>query len=238
MKRFLVALSFLTIIPIKIKIKEEELENSMIFFPLVGFIIGSFLGVIRFLSSELFPPLLTAVLVVCSWSAITGSLHLEGFCDLIDGICGGGKKEEVLKIMEDPKIGAKGSVGLFFLLLIKICALFSINTSLCLFLAPSMGRWAMVIGATSPYIKDYGIGKAFFINNKKKNVIFSTIIMLIIGICLFKWHFFLILASVGGAIYLFIIYIKKRLGGLCGDALGALCEIIEVISLLSICFLS
>lgn len=233
MRRLLAAIGFLTIIPVGIKTKDQDLGKSMVFFPLVGLLIGGFLVGTKFISSYIFPSLLTCVLVITSWVVITGCIHLDGFCDTIDGFTAGKNKEEILRIMEDSHIGVFAVVGLICLLLLKISALLSTDKSSCLLLAPSMGRWAMVIAATTmPYPKSYGLGKAFVDYAGKKEAILATIIMITIGIFLFKWHFFCILGIVVSALLLSILYIKKRLGGVSGDTLGALCEVIEVITLL------
>lgn len=238
MRRFLVATGFLTIIPTGVKAKEEDLGKSMVFFPLVGVLIGGFLVGIRFISLHTSSSLLPYVLVITSWVVITGCIHLDGFCDTIDGFTAGKNKEETLRIMEDSQIGVFAVVGVICLLLLKISALLSTDKSSCLLLAPSMGRWAMVIAATTmPYPKSCGLGKAFVDYVEKKEAILATIIMITIGILLFKWHFFCILGIVVSVLLLSILYIKKRLGGVSGDTLGALCEVIEVITLLSLAFL-
>jgi len=38
------------------------------------------------------------------------SFHLDGFADTVDGLCGGKNKEQILRIMEDSFIGAKGAM--------------------------------------------------------------------------------------------------------------------------------
>ena len=86
-RRIIIALNFLTIIPLP-KAKEpnqEELGRSMAYFPLVGIFLGLFLACAYMEFARLLPSLLTAVLVTGLWACITGFLHLEGFVDAADG---------------------------------------------------------------------------------------------------------------------------------------------------------
>ncbi|MBN2452983.1 MAG: adenosylcobinamide-GDP ribazoletransferase, partial [Candidatus Omnitrophica bacterium] len=58
MNRFLLALQFLTILPFKIrgKIKDEDLGRSLLYFPVVGLLLGLFLSCVAYISASL-PPL-------------------------------------------------------------------------------------------------------------------------------------------------------------------------------------
>ncbi|MCD6231137.1 adenosylcobinamide-GDP ribazoletransferase [Candidatus Aerophobetes bacterium] len=91
MKKFLIALQFLTIIPLRksIKIEEKDLSNSLIFFPIIGLIIGIFLILINYLISSFLSPLVVNTLIIIIWIGMSGALHLDGFCDTIDGLYGG-----------------------------------------------------------------------------------------------------------------------------------------------------
>jgi adenosylcobinamide-GDP ribazoletransferase len=239
MKGLLSAIRFLTIIPIGEKgINEEELVKSIPFFPLVGLMIGGLLVAVKYLVSRFFPPDITSLLVVGFWAILTGFLHLDGFCDTVDGICGGRNKEEVLRIMEEPNIGAKGAVALVLLILLKVFSVGGAST-FGLLIAPMMGRWAMVAAsAISSYPKSCGLGKIFIERCTKQEILFATLIMIAIGIVLFGLKFFCLLGVALTIILLFVLYIKKKIGGMTGDTLGALGEVIEVATLLSIGFVS
>lgn len=232
MKRLLYAIGFLTIIPIKGEAKEEDLAKSISFFPLVGLMIGGLLVLVRYLVSPFFSPLLTSLLVVVAWAGITGFLHLDGFCDTVDGLSGGRNKEDLLRIMEEPNIGSKGAVALVFLLLLKVFSIQGVST-FGLLIAPMIGRWAMVVAsAIASYPKSSGLGKSFVGYPKKKGLLVSTLPVFVIGLILFKlnlfWYLALTLLFVFGA----VSYLKKRIGGLTGDNLGAICEIAETLTLL------
>ncbi len=226
------ALSFLTIIPIGRTIKEEDLPRSIIFFPLVGLIIGGLLVLVKYLASRLFSPDITPLLVASFWAILTGFLHLDGFCDTVDGLSGGRNKEEVLRIMEEPDIGAKGAAALVFLLLLKVFSISKVST-FGLFIAPMMGRWAIVVASSiASYPKPSGLGKPFVGCIKARGLFLSTLPVFVIGLILFRLNIFWYLALTLLFVFVAVSYLKKRIGGITGDNLGAICEVAETLSLL------
>ena len=243
LKSLFIALQFLTIIPLRpsARLEERDIAHSMSFFPLVGMIIGGFLILINLITSRYLSPFIASALILIGWVGITGALHLDGFTDTVDGLCGGKNKKEILSIMEDSFIGAKGAVFLILLLLLKFTLLVELTTNYnnyALFFTPVVGRWSMVAGIyLSSYARDEGLAKAFFSHKTGGEIFWASLITFCLGLILFKLEFFYIIGIVL-AINLFLItYIKRRIGGLTGDNLGALNEIIEVITLFSVyCF--
>ncbi|MCD6231910.1 adenosylcobinamide-GDP ribazoletransferase [Candidatus Aerophobetes bacterium] len=244
MKYFLIALQFLTIIPLRksIKIEEKDLSNSLIFFPVIGLIIGIFLILINYLISSFFSPLVVNTLIIIIWIGMSGALHLDGFCDTIDGLYGGQTKEERLKIMKDSSIGAKGAIALICLLILKLSLLMEISPQYkyqALLFTPMIGRWGMVMGIfLVPYAREEGMAKSFIKYKDTKQLFWASLITLTTGLFLFK---FISLGIIGldlGIIFISTLYLKRKIGGITGDTLGGLNEIIEVFTLLIIyCFI-
>jgi len=240
LRNFVIALRLLTIIPLgkKIDLKGGNLASSTIFFPLVGIIIGGFLVLINIITSFL-PSFIRNVLIMIGWIWITGALHLDGFVDTMDGFAAGEKRENILRVMRDSFVGAKGIIALICLLMLKFFILLEISAeykNYALLFSPAIGRYSMVIGTyLSPYArKEGGMGKEFFNHKTIKDALWSTIIVIIMGLFLFNLAGFYIIGLNLLVSLLLIIYIKKRIGGLTGDTLGALNEIIEITSLFSI----
>ncbi|MBA7683871.1 Adenosylcobinamide-GDP ribazoletransferase [subsurface metagenome] len=244
LRSLLAAFCFLTILPLGTALEErdESLASSMTFFPLVGISMGGFLFLVHKTSSILFSPPLVNMLVLLGWVLITGALHLDGFMDTIDGLSGGKTKEERLKIMKDPSAGAKGIIGLLVLLGLKFLLLLEIEPSLkmgTLLLAPAVGRWSMVLAVyLAPYARMEGLGKAFITHKDRETVFWTSLTAGILGLVIFKSSFLYIIGVCLGIVYLSTLYFKSRIGGITGDTLGALNEIIELIALFSICCLA
>jgi adenosylcobinamide-GDP ribazoletransferase len=243
LKSLLAAFRFLTIVPLRVKIEESDelFASSMTFFPVVGLSIGGFLFLVYRISSILFSPLLVNALVLLGWVFITGALHLDGFMDTIDGLAGGKTKEERLKIMKDSSSGAKGVVGLVGLMGLKFLLLLEIDSPLktgTLLLTPVVGRWSMVTAAyLAPYARVEGLGKAFIAHKGEGTIFWTSLTATFLGLFIFKFPFLYIIGVCLGAVYLSTLYFKSRIGGITGDTLGALNEIIELTVLFSICCL-
>src|SRR3990167_5989446 len=115
MKYFLIALQFLTRIPVKIKDKTEDRDYgySMAWFPTVGLILGLILALVFKLAIVLFNPAIAVVLAITAYMFLTGALHIDGLSDACDGLYGGkGDKIKTLEIMKDSRIGTIGALAL------------------------------------------------------------------------------------------------------------------------------
>jgi len=244
MKALLVALQFLTPIPVRLKsVEPKDLARSMRYFPLVGLVIGLFLVLVKTLAFGPlnFSAMVTATLMLLTLTALSGGLHLDGLSDMCDGFYAGRSREEIVKIMRDPHIGVMGAIGIFFILLIKWSVLASLPLSMpyysniTLILIPFLGRWAMVIAAAAgPYalVASDGTAKPFVDNVTRKDAIISTVITLVVTLALsfisgnFVWLALMIVALL--VVMAMVMTSRRVLGGITGDILGAVNEVTEV----------
>jgi len=248
-KDLALAIQFLTIFPFfpleqsaKVSIDDENLaknfSNSMIYFPLVGLLIGALLVLLNHLLYYIsFPILINSALILFVWACISGGLHVDGFADMIDGFSGGKDKNDIMRIMKDSAIGAKGAMALFFIFLLKFVLLVEINLSIrdaALLFIPALSRWSMIVGAffSQPANLEKGLGRQFMKKLGKRELILSTIIMIIPGIILFKYYFMFLFGSSILVIWLLLKYCQRKIEGITGDVIGALNEIVELFSLL------
>ena len=87
MKRFIGLLQFMTRIPIKADVGfDEEFHKSIVYFPLVGFVIGLISFFIGSLAIRIFDPFITSILIVAGEVILTGGLHIDGLGDTFDAI--------------------------------------------------------------------------------------------------------------------------------------------------------
>ena len=120
MNHFWLALGFLTIVPTRPFAYElDALGQAGKWFPIVGLFVGGVLVGMHFLLMQLFPPLLTAVLVVVLWVVLTGALHLDGVADCGDALWVPVSRARRLEILQDSRVGTFGSVALILFLLMK-----------------------------------------------------------------------------------------------------------------------
>jgi len=236
MKSFLIALQFLTSIPFRLKnIKQKELPGSVTYYPLVGLLIGVLLVLAFFGLDKIFSSLIASLLVVGVYILLTGALHLDGFSDTVDGLYGGRTKEDVLRIMEDSAVGAKGAVWTALIIVLKIIIIGTLPANKlfsALLLFPVLGRYSMtILMKYSAYAKEYGLGKAYCKNITAAQFVIINAFTLLVSI-LFGFSG---LAAFGGAVLTALVikrYFDKKLGGVTGDIFGFTVEAAEIAALL------
>ncbi|QGU00260.1 Cobalamin synthase [Candidatus Syntrophocurvum alkaliphilum] len=238
LKSFISATTFLTTIPIKEKriATEKELANSLYFYPIVGFIIGSILCMLIFLTEPLSLGLAGHMIILTIWILLTGGLHLDGLMDSADGLLSHREQKQKLEIMHDSRVGAMGAIALVIILLLKLSALNSLMLLeywWVLLLAPAMGRTAIVFVIwIFPYArKEPGLGSVFGKTLWYKPII--ALIILLIGTIFSAGYLGIMIIIITLALALLIaLWINQSLGGHTGDTYGAMCEVTETVFLL------
>jgi adenosylcobinamide-GDP ribazoletransferase len=232
---FGLAVQFLTRLPVPpaVRYSPQALGWSVVFYPVVGLLIGALL----LLSREWLAgagPLLAAALSLTAWVWVTGGLHLDGLADCADAWVGGqGDRERSLKIMKDPCSGPVAVAALVLLLLVKFAALAELpaGASAVLLWAPVAGRgvlpWLLL---TCPYIRCEGLGSPLAENLPRWPAWLAAMSSLL-GVFAFLglWP---ALAAAGVALWLRGL-MSRRLGGCTGDTLGASVEIVEAVVLVA-----
>ncbi len=234
MRTYLLALSFLTVIPININYTatEKQMERTLIFYPVVGITLGLVIAGFSWLFNYLDMGLAGDTLVVIFLVILTGGLHMDGLMDTADGIMSGKDREMKLEIMKDSRVGAMGALACVSIIILKISLLSIIpfpQKLSALILAPALARWSFAYGIIKyPYARSKpGLGSIYGENKKNITLMLATIIVIIAAYLTFNWQG-IILAV---AVFIFIVMINKVfvvfLGGLTGDTYGAAGELVE-----------
>ncbi|MFH1096987.1 MAG: adenosylcobinamide-GDP ribazoletransferase [Candidatus Desantisbacteria bacterium] len=237
---FVIALQFLTRLTINpnIEVTEEGLGKSIVFFPIIGCILGCILIVANtFLSLILFlSPLTVNLLLIIILIWLTGGLHLDGLADTIDGLSGAKKKEKILSIMRDSCVGVMGVLSLICILGMKVCFLGEIHHEFknqALLLMPLMGRWGIIIACClAPYARDEGKAKAFVAQVGVRELLLATIFTVGVTIALIGWKGMMLTFLIPFFVLIWTRYLIAKINGITGDTLGACCECSEVLVLI------
>ncbi|MDX2242958.1 MAG: adenosylcobinamide-GDP ribazoletransferase [Leptolyngbyaceae cyanobacterium bins.302] len=208
--------------------------------PVVGLVIGGSVGFLDLVLALLQMPILVrSVIIVASWVAITGGLHLDGAIDTADGLAVLDPQRR-LEVMADSRTGAFGVMVAILILLLKSTALDSLtaNRGWALMLAAGWGRWGQLIAiARYPYLKPQGKG-AFHKDAIRSlwDVVPSLFLMVLIS-----GFPFVADGKAGRAIVLILgctlialgtgAWFNKKLGGHTGDTYGAVVEWTETLIL-------
>ena len=243
MKSFLLALQFLTRIPVSIKgsVDENHLKMSVLYFPIVGILIGGMLTAIAQLEYYL-PYRVAMVIVIASEAALTGALHIDGFADTCDGFSGGRDKNRILEIMRDSRIGSIGALGLTILLLLKLELLSALPRTLVsetVFIMPVFSRSVQVlICRFTQYARKEGKAKYFIGFKENLPPLFAVIIVLSCCYVFFENYSFSIIGIASAPVIAFVWRIKNKIDGMTGDTIGASNEISEITLVFTVLVLS
>lgn len=242
-KQFLLALQFLTRLPVpRLRdVVDRDYGHSVLFYPVVGLVIGVVLAAIAGLLQAL-DVAMAAALVLGAWVLITGGLHLDGLADSADAWIGGhGDHDKTLRIMKDPYAGPMAVVALVVVLLIKFAALESLLATgeyLILALIPVLGRAVVpALFLTTHYVRSHGLGTPLAEHLPRRPAVWvlagTAVIMLVVAGMAGLW---LAVAS-AGAFALVRAAMVRRIGGTTGDTAGALVELTETAALIAAAFL-
>lgn len=230
---FFVALQFLTIVRLRdaLPFDDATLGKAGAFFPTVGLLIGCTVWVLDQGLSTLFSSTLSTVFVLIALIVLSRGLHLDGLADSADGLFGSSDPQRSLVIMKDSRIGVFGALALFCLILLKIRALDLLldgGRNTALLVGPMFGRWACVVMAYSaPPAREEGLG-AFFIRGVQfRELVLASLFTFIVGFFLSGALVFVLFGTLTALSVGVTRYCTRRLGGVTGDTLGAMGELVE-----------
>ncbi|MHB0985226.1 MAG: adenosylcobinamide-GDP ribazoletransferase [Sulfuricella sp.] len=240
MKALLLALQFLTCIPVALRTEPQpgDWGRSALAYPLVGLLIGLLLASLQHLDGQA-DPLLQAALLAAAWALLSGGLHLDGLADSADAWVGGrGSRERTLAIMKDPCSGPAGVAAVVLALLLKFAALAALLKAgawPALLLAPMLGRTALLaLLLTTPYVRPGGLGSALSAHLPRTAA--GLVLLLALAASLFFAGRPGGFALAGAAIAWLALrrMMMHRLGGMTGDTMGAAVELTEVAALVAV----
>jgi len=240
---FLLAIQFLTIFPVRSleAVKEQDVGNSLLYYPIIGLIIGIvLLGLAWSMGST--DHLITAAVLLMVWVLLTGALHLDGLADSADAWLGGvGDRQRTLAIMKDPASGPAAVVCLILVLLVKfttIAHFLAQGNWMILLLAPVLGRTSVIVLLLStPYVRPQGIGSQLVDHMPRIACKRIVILTLIATLLFFGFNMVWLLVILSGLFMLLRKQLLQRLGGTTGDTTGALVELTAPAVLVSAIYL-
>jgi adenosylcobinamide-GDP ribazoletransferase len=245
----LIAVQFLTCFPVRLEPPPvgREVGLSLLWYPAVGLLLGLVLWAAAILLGPLATPL-AAAMVLAVWVSCTGALHLDGLADTADAWVGGrGDRERTLAIMKDPYSGPIAVAAVVGVLLLKFGALSGLREARgtaswsdlhfacgCI-LPPLLARAAVpLLFAHTPYARVQGLGAdlARYQSRAGGRWVAALTGLAVIVVC---GRDGLFAAAAAAVVYLVMrrAFIR-RLGGMTGDCAGAMIEVIEALSLVTL----
>lgn len=249
MAALLAAVRFLTTLPVPGApgLRDADWGQTTAWYPAVGVLLGAILAGLDWGLRWIWPGGVAAALLLVTWVVLTGALHLDGFVDCCDALLVPVSRDRRLEILRDVHVGAFGLVGGALLLLTKYAALAALPDMMrlpALLLIPTLGRWGMA-GALLlyPYARaGPGLGRRAKAGAGRRQLIVATITALLVTALAWwsglGWVAPLLLLLAALAVFVTAQWIQAKIGGLTGDACGALCELVETVSLVALAALA
>lgn len=197
--------------------------STMAWFPIVGSLIGAVLGGIWWASSQYWPPLVAATLVVVANLIITGALHHDGLADSADGLLPHLSREKRLAIMRQPDIGSFGVLALVATFALQVASLGATPVNIALMAAiTTASRTMMVAVATTvPYVRQSGLASSFLGKKSRLSVLYGLgLALLLAGLSAGVAGLISVAATVVASLGVTWLA-RHRIGGFSGDTLGA-----------------
>lgn len=226
-KGFALALSMLSTLPFfKVHDFYKGINGyAVMFYPLVGFLLGSILYGTYLLASAYVPPFHAAVIVFVLWVVVTGALHLDGFADTIDGLFV--PKERSLEVMKDPHNGGMGMIFSTVFLILKASSLVALpDYAFVLFpIVLLLPRLTIVLCI---YFFPYVSGGMSTLAKEELQIkqMFVAALYSLLFVFLYNSWFLLV-----GALFMMMLvkrFFVKRYGGFTGDIYGFTIEVTEL----------
>jgi adenosylcobinamide-GDP ribazoletransferase len=210
----------------------EELNHSSRYFSLVGAGVGLASAAVLTAAAAVLPMSVAVILSVVATVLVTGAFHEDGLADSCDAFGGGRTREEVFRILEDPRIGAFGALGLILAFSLKVASLVDMPlaiAAIALVCAHALSRAACVlVMASGRYARLQG-GKTRPVASGARKA--DAAIAAAIGVLPFTLaplSFLLAIPITLAACGVMYAYFRARIGGYTGDCLGAMQQVSEI----------
>lgn len=225
----------------RVEWKDENMAYAMCFFPVIGAFIALFTMLWLYVSSVVhFGTVLTAAVASLIPLAVSGGIHMDGFCDTADALGSNASRERMLEIMKDSRAGVSAVVSCAAYTLVAFALWTQVDISshalIALLCVPVLTR-ALSAFAVVTFKSATGKGLLASFKNASDTTVVRIVCALWTLVCI---GFMVWRAPLEGgfaaaaAIAVFIVYrvmSYRRFGGTTGDVAGWFVETAQLAAL-------
>jgi adenosylcobinamide-GDP ribazoletransferase len=236
------AIQFLTRVPIRLR-RAPDVARSLVWFPVVGGLIGAAVGGIAAGLWHTTTPLVAAAVAVIAGVLVTGAFHEDGLADVADAFAGGTTIERRLEILKDSRHGSYGVAALCSSIVLRVVALASFSGPLRMFTAAvaahAVGRGAAVgLMGVAPPVNHTGLGRDYGQVTTRTRAGLALVVGVAIAAVAVQWHAAALIAVAVFSIVTVRWLALRKIGGISGDVLGTCEQVAECVALVVLSALS
>jgi adenosylcobinamide-GDP ribazoletransferase len=239
------AIAFLTRVPVGGGL--GDMRAAVPWLPIAGALIGLAVGGAYAGMVELVPATVAAAVAVLLGVLVTGAFHEDGLADVADAFAGGWTRDDRLRILDDPRHGSYGVAALCGSIVVRILALAPLGPAVgfaAAVAAHTLGRASALMALTvAPQAKTEGLGATIAgpdgveptagragTGRRWIGVAAGlTIALAAIG----WWTAVAALLAIAGTALVAALAVRK-IGGVSGDVLGAIEQVVECTTLIAV----
>ncbi len=229
MQNLIACLQFITILPVG-KTAEFNPGGIIRAFPLAGLVLGLIIALFDTVAIHVWPVPVVSVLDVVLLVILSGGFHMDGLADTADGLYGQRSREKALLIMKDSRVGAMGLCAVVCVFAVKWAGVGHLDQGrfLWLLIIPAYARSSMIFGIRYlSYARGKeGTGSRFFeqpvTGSHFMFMVIPVVLSLFLGMSGILLNIIFLLMN-----FVLIGYYRKKMGGITGDMLGAMTEVME-----------
>ena len=239
MKSVIIAFAMYSKLPMpRVDWEKKALSWALCWFPLVGLFIGAALRLWLALAHWLgFGAVFTAAFALLLPIALSGGIHLDGFCDTCDALSSHQSREKKLEILKDSHTGAFAIICCGLYLLVFFAAWCQVEaagrTALVLGLGPVLSRsLSGLFAVTLPNARGTGLLATFTgpMDAAKARVVLAVWAIAAAAAMVFlsPWTGVGVLAGAALACVYYVATAKRQFGGVTGDLAGFFLQLCEL----------
>ena len=239
MKSVIIAFAMYSKLPMpRVDWEEKALSWALCWFPLVGLVIGAVLRLWLALAHWLgFGTIFTAAFALLLPIALSGGIHLDGFCDTCDALSSHQSRERKLEILKDSHTGAFAIICCGLYLLVFFAAWCQVEaagrTALVLGLGPVLSRsLSGLFAVTLPNARGTGLLATFTgpMDAARARVVLAVWAIAAAAAMVFlsPWTGVGVLAGAALVCLYYVATAKRQFGGVTGDLAGFFLQLCEL----------
>ena len=239
MKSVIIAFAMYSKLPMpRVDWEKKALSWALCWFPLVGLAVGAVLWLWLALAGWLgFGAVFTAALALLLPIALSGGIHLDGFCDTCDALSSHQSRERKLEILKDSHTGAFAIICCGLYLLVFFAAWCQVEaagrTALVLGLGPVLSRsLSGLFAVTLPNARGTGLLATFTgpMDAARARVVLAVWAIAAAAAMVFlsPWTGVGVLAGAALACVYYVATAKRQFGGVTGDLAGFFLQLCEL----------